>query len=646
MASPLPPDPYAALSVSKDATLAAIRSAYRKLVLTCHPDKVQDEALRAQKTHQFTQVQQAYEILSDEQKRRRYDDHVRLAELRAETLMTGTRGTRIVPVPRGGVFENRGEWLYEERAPRRSYDSDEASPFEEPRLRRSTYDNSTSRRSSGRVQEDRRKTKEAEAERDRERELERERFRTAKEAQRSTHSDRRRTRDKDRRREYDDKHTERRAFVEDDSGSDSESTARYSNVRRDSYPRRMYEDSRRGEWEDTPRRRSQREGSDYSDPYETKLTGAAHDYISRAKAGPPPEGNSRRPIPYRTVSAAHQQPPPPPPPPPPPAEPEGRPPSGRTRGTRDSSRTRSGKSTRSPEIVDVPSRYDTPSRKASLPVSSSDPINIKIPTSQRREPVRSTTGQPPVYPQQEQRMPRIRRSETSPLVIRAPRHPDAVPAKSSKLKNSEIHDSGYSSLSGPGTPEMAYPQQSAKYKAGVSDEDEDHFRGPPTSTKYKVVLSDEDEDRRRVHRSYLVEPEDTPKLSRRATERPAVASRASSSNTRGPPPRSQSYAYPVESHSSTRPPAFSRSETSRPSFQTQPSNRGILFNELTEEPLQYTEAAPYKVQYESPKIRTKDIRFATERRGSGVSPRDTYPYAEIRRPGLERRGDSYQSVCS
>ncbi|SLM35155.1 DnaJ domain, conserved site [Lasallia pustulata] len=640
MASPLPPDPYAALNVPKDATLAAVRSAYRKLVLTCHPDKVQDEALRAHKTDQFTQVQQAYEILSDEQKRRRYDDQLRSAEIRAETLMTGTRGTRIVPEfagPRGGVFENRGEWLYEERVPRRSYDSDDMSPFEEPRVRRSTYDQATSRRSSGRVQEERRKTREAEAERERERER-----RTTKEAQRSSHSDRRRTRDKDRRRDYDEKRTGRRAFVEEECDSDSESTARYSSVRRDSYPRKAYEDSRRGDWDDTLRRRGQREANDYSDHYEVRLMGA-QDYISKSRAVPLPEGSSRRPIPYRTVSAAQ---PPPPPPPPPPPEPDRRPSGGRTHGTRDSSRTRSGKSTRSPEIVDVPGKYDTPVRKPSVPNSSSDPTNLKAPTSQRREQMRSTTVQTAVHAQQEQRMPRIRRSETTPLITGSPRRPDNVPTKSSKIKTSEIHDSGYSSLSGPGTPEMAYPQQSAKYKAGVSDEDEDHFRSPPPSTKYQVVVSDEDGDRHRGHRTYLMEPEETtPKLSRRTSERPA-ATRVPSSSTRGPPPRSQSYAYPVESHSSPRPPPFSRSETSRPSFQTRPSTRTPMFGELTEEPLQYKEAAPYKVQYESQKIRPQDIRYAPDRRGAGASPRDPYPYAELRRPPMERRGDSYQSVCS
>lgn len=37
MASPLPPDPYLALGVPKDATSAAVKMAHRKLVLKCHP---------------------------------------------------------------------------------------------------------------------------------------------------------------------------------------------------------------------------------------------------------------------------------------------------------------------------------------------------------------------------------------------------------------------------------------------------------------------------------------------------------------------------------------------------------------------------------------------------------------------------------
>lgn len=82
--SPLTPDPYKILGVPKDAQIGEIRSAHRKLVLKCHPDKVQDPELKALKQDEFQQVQQAYEILSDEKERSRYDDTVQLAELRRQ----------------------------------------------------------------------------------------------------------------------------------------------------------------------------------------------------------------------------------------------------------------------------------------------------------------------------------------------------------------------------------------------------------------------------------------------------------------------------------------------------------------------------------------------------------------------------------
>lgn len=77
-------DPYAALGVSRDAQMAEIRSAHRKLVLRCHPDKVQDPDLKAQKQNEFQRVQEAYEILCDEDRRQKCDDQLRLAELRRQ----------------------------------------------------------------------------------------------------------------------------------------------------------------------------------------------------------------------------------------------------------------------------------------------------------------------------------------------------------------------------------------------------------------------------------------------------------------------------------------------------------------------------------------------------------------------------------
>ncbi|KAI0383181.1 hypothetical protein F5Y04DRAFT_250807 [Hypomontagnella monticulosa] len=82
--SGLPPDPYEVLGVQRDAQQPEIRAAHRKLVLKCHPDKVKDPALKAQKQIEFQRVQQAYELLSNDQERSKYDDRVRLAAFKKE----------------------------------------------------------------------------------------------------------------------------------------------------------------------------------------------------------------------------------------------------------------------------------------------------------------------------------------------------------------------------------------------------------------------------------------------------------------------------------------------------------------------------------------------------------------------------------
>ena len=59
MGDPLPPDPYLALGVAKDATGAAIKAQYRKLVLKCHPDKIQDETEKQHASDKFHKIQTA-----------------------------------------------------------------------------------------------------------------------------------------------------------------------------------------------------------------------------------------------------------------------------------------------------------------------------------------------------------------------------------------------------------------------------------------------------------------------------------------------------------------------------------------------------------------------------------------------------------
>lgn len=70
-----PDDYYGVLGVKKTASAKQIKSAYRKLVLETHPDKVMDPDQKEAAQDQFMQVQRAYEVLSDEDKRQVYDKY-------------------------------------------------------------------------------------------------------------------------------------------------------------------------------------------------------------------------------------------------------------------------------------------------------------------------------------------------------------------------------------------------------------------------------------------------------------------------------------------------------------------------------------------------------------------------------------------
>jgi DnaJ-class molecular chaperone len=63
-------DLYAQLGVKRDAGEAEIKKAYRKLAKELHPDKNKDNPKASER---FSKVTQAYDILSDKDKRARYD---------------------------------------------------------------------------------------------------------------------------------------------------------------------------------------------------------------------------------------------------------------------------------------------------------------------------------------------------------------------------------------------------------------------------------------------------------------------------------------------------------------------------------------------------------------------------------------------
>ncbi|KAL3655293.1 hypothetical protein CASFOL_001079 [Castilleja foliolosa] len=78
---------YEVLGLSRDCTADEIRSAYRRLALQRHPDKlVRSGVPEAEATASFQELVNAYEVLSDTQERKWYDSH------RNQILFSSTSG--------------------------------------------------------------------------------------------------------------------------------------------------------------------------------------------------------------------------------------------------------------------------------------------------------------------------------------------------------------------------------------------------------------------------------------------------------------------------------------------------------------------------------------------------------------------------
>ncbi len=85
-------DFYKALGVSKDASAADIKKAYRKLARDLHPDKNPDDKKAEDR---FKEVSEAYSVVGDEDKRKEYDE--------ARTMFGGGGGFRFPGSGRGGT---------------------------------------------------------------------------------------------------------------------------------------------------------------------------------------------------------------------------------------------------------------------------------------------------------------------------------------------------------------------------------------------------------------------------------------------------------------------------------------------------------------------------------------------------------------
>jgi curved DNA-binding protein CbpA len=242
----LPPDPYQLLGVSKDAKLPEIRSAHRKLVLKCHPDKVQDPTLKAAKQDEFQKVQQAYEILSDDSKRIQYDESVKLYELRKEM----GRGN---PTARSNPFE----YEIKTAEPRPAYSRpiprpDVYASYSPPRSHEDVYEiplRTAKKSTSYEAADSRRRAPARDIERERRAkydEDEKARERREKESKRSAHEDKKKSRDKEKRRGTEDKHSRVHPYVESDDEDYRATQAKKSSRHREDDIRMRPEEASRG----------------------------------------------------------------------------------------------------------------------------------------------------------------------------------------------------------------------------------------------------------------------------------------------------------------------------------------------------------------------------------------------------------------
>ncbi|KAH8702795.1 hypothetical protein GQ44DRAFT_732679 [Phaeosphaeriaceae sp. PMI808] len=258
------PDHYKALGVDPKAEVTAIKAAHRKLVLTCHPDKVKDPELKQQKQEEFHCIQRAYEVLSDEKERGRYDAEITLAAIRKNKLSSSSssraKSTRFDTRPTNSG--SSPQYATEEFRPSGSYDDDKYhDDRDRDRARGSTrhkYD-ASSRGSYDTYDAYPKSGSSPRADKD---------SRSAKASSDRTRSHQTKTRDKEERRDR----SERSRFAHVEGESSSDEKARHEA----GYKRRSQEDEAQRQAADARRkaeeRRSYEDGRYNTDPRARKLS--------------------------------------------------------------------------------------------------------------------------------------------------------------------------------------------------------------------------------------------------------------------------------------------------------------------------------------------------------------------------------------
>ncbi|EQL37299.1 hypothetical protein, variant [Blastomyces dermatitidis ATCC 26199] len=568
-------DPYKALGITKDATIAEIKSAHRKLVLKCHPDKIKDEDQRKEAIPEFQKVQSAYELLSDDKKRAEYDYKVELQKRSAFPTEDAGSSSYHRPSAFTKSYEYRNGAVYEERVPKSSF-FDDIPLSEEPRPSSRKYDGYERKQNT----EQKEKKKSRHVDPPVSSRSSKERVRETRESVKSSRSDRAKHRDKERRKDRERSEKYPKAFVvsepEDENGFDSDNQY-YATPKT---PEPEFKDIRtqRTSNSSEPDPKQTRD-EEYSDEWSSSKLDDAKKYIQRSKnSGYSYETTERRPSTSWPSPSAYYSPH---------VETPPRRSSGRTR-TRDSVRpSSSGKDRRgSADVQDPPLKSYPIPRPPTLQTATSAPSGLRFPfpISTRPSPKRHAP----------------RRSETMPFPNLF-RRSETLPTRPSKMR--EPQDSGYSS---PGTPEM---------HSGSS---------PPLPGRYTVV----DESEEYVsHRAVRIEP--NPGLYRR--NKSVSPTRHPSMPAPPHPSGSRTYNYPIDP---TFMPARHDPSMPMPSMHNPPPipgglNRDGLFGEVL--PGQYDRPKiiipENDIRY-APRFREEDISYSYSPRMGPADPNvypETYP---------------------
>lgn len=108
------PNLYDILEVSRDATPAEIKSAYRRLARLYHPDVSGDPAAAAK----FARISEAYQVLIDPEKRRLYDRNGASGDLPDPSVIAARVARRAYTQAKADQIVN--EWLERERVEMRA----------------------------------------------------------------------------------------------------------------------------------------------------------------------------------------------------------------------------------------------------------------------------------------------------------------------------------------------------------------------------------------------------------------------------------------------------------------------------------------------------------------------------------------------